>query len=122
LVDSKDFPALRRSPKSEVGVASPAALRARASSIRDGVHCHPRKPGPFLEAATCRRFLIAPLSNTNTPGNPLALYPALYSPRVGGEVARAWAIILANINHAESEPMIIGRNFLVKINANSTQR
>ena len=37
---------------------------------------------------------------------------------VRDEVARGRAIIPANINHAESEPMIIGRNFLVKINAN----
>ena len=34
------------------------------------------------------------------------------------EVARGRAIIPANINHPESEPMIIGRNFLVKINGN----
>jgi phosphomethylpyrimidine synthase len=34
------------------------------------------------------------------------------------EVARGRAIIPANINHPESEPMVIGRNFLVKINAN----
>src|SRR5262249_14666898 len=34
------------------------------------------------------------------------------------EVARGRAIIPANINHPEIEPMIIGRNFLVKINAN----
>jgi phosphomethylpyrimidine synthase len=34
------------------------------------------------------------------------------------EVARGRAIIPANINHPELEPMIIGRNFLVKINAN----
>ncbi|CAN7567829.1 phosphomethylpyrimidine synthase ThiC [Massilia sp. LjRoot122] len=34
------------------------------------------------------------------------------------EIARGRAIIPANINHPESEPMIIGRNFLVKINAN----
>jgi len=34
------------------------------------------------------------------------------------EVARGRAIIPANINHAELEPMIIGRNFLVKVNAN----
>ncbi len=34
------------------------------------------------------------------------------------EVARGRAIIPANINHPESEPMIIGRNFLVKINTN----
>jgi phosphomethylpyrimidine synthase len=37
---------------------------------------------------------------------------------VCAEVAAGRAIIPANINHPESEPMIIGRNFLVKINAN----
>ena len=37
---------------------------------------------------------------------------------VRDEVARGRAIIPANINHPESEPMIIGRNFLVKINSN----
>jgi phosphomethylpyrimidine synthase len=37
---------------------------------------------------------------------------------VRDEVARGRAIIPANINHPESEPMIIGRNFLVKINGN----
>src|SRR5690606_10278517 len=37
---------------------------------------------------------------------------------VRDEVARGRAIIPANINHPEAEPMIIGRNFLVKVNAN----
>jgi phosphomethylpyrimidine synthase len=37
---------------------------------------------------------------------------------VRSEIARGRAIIPANINHPESEPMTIGRNFLVKINAN----
>ena len=37
---------------------------------------------------------------------------------VRAEVARGRAIIPANINHPELEPMIIGRNFAVKINAN----
>ena len=37
---------------------------------------------------------------------------------VRSEVARGRAIIPANINHPEIEPMIIGRNFLVKVNAN----
>jgi phosphomethylpyrimidine synthase len=45
--------------------------------------------------------------------------PARITPEfVRAEVARGRAIIPANINHPESEPMIIGRNFLVKINAN----
>jgi phosphomethylpyrimidine synthase len=48
-----------------------------------------------------------------------ASIPAEITPEfVRDEVARGRAIIPANINHPESEPMIIGRNFLVKINAN----
>src|SRR6202158_3311438 len=48
-----------------------------------------------------------------------ASLPDLVTPEfVRDEVARGRAIIPANINHPESEPMIIGRNFLVKINAN----
>jgi phosphomethylpyrimidine synthase len=48
-----------------------------------------------------------------------ASIPAFVTPEfVREEVARGRAIIPANINHLESEPMIIGRNFLTKINAN----
>jgi phosphomethylpyrimidine synthase len=48
-----------------------------------------------------------------------ASLPAFVTPEfVRSEVARGRAIIPANINHPESEPMIIGRNFLTKINAN----
>ncbi len=48
-----------------------------------------------------------------------AAIPQYVTPEfVRAEVARGRAIIPANINHPESEPMIIGRNFLVKINAN----
>ncbi|AOS78098.1 MULTISPECIES: phosphomethylpyrimidine synthase ThiC [Hydrogenophaga] len=53
-------------------------------------------------------------------GNPMgARIPDLITPEfVREEVARGRAIIPANINHPELEPMIIGRNFGVKINAN----
>ena len=45
--------------------------------------------------------------------------PSVITPEfVRDEVARGRAIIPSNINHPESEPMIIGRNFLVKINSN----
>lgn len=37
---------------------------------------------------------------------------------VRDEIAAGRAVLPANINHPESEPMIIGRNFLVKINTN----
>lgn len=48
-----------------------------------------------------------------------ATIPSYITPEfVRDEVARGRAIIPANINHPESEPMIIGRNFLVKVNAN----
>ena len=48
-----------------------------------------------------------------------AAIPKFVTPEfVRDEVARGRAIIPSNINHPESEPMIIGRNFLVKINAN----
>ncbi|HEY5929862.1 MAG TPA: phosphomethylpyrimidine synthase ThiC [Burkholderiales bacterium] len=48
-----------------------------------------------------------------------AAMPKAITPEfVRDEVARGRAIIPANINHPESEPMVIGRNFLVKINAN----
>ena len=54
------------------------------------------------------------------PGNNWgASIPEVITPEfVRDEVARGRAVIPNNINHPESEPMIIGRNFLVKINAN----
>jgi phosphomethylpyrimidine synthase len=58
--------------------------------------------------------------NQQHPGQPFgAKVPKFITPEfVRSEVARGRAIIPANINHSELEPMIIGRNFLVKINAN----
>jgi len=54
------------------------------------------------------------------PGNSFgASIPAFVTAEfVRDEVARGRAIIPCNVNHPETEPMIIGRNFLVKINAN----
>ncbi len=58
--------------------------------------------------------------NQRLRGNGMgASLPSIVTPEfVRDEVARGRAIIPANINHPEIEPMIIGRNFLVKINAN----
>ena len=58
--------------------------------------------------------------NHQHPGESFgAFIPDFITPEfVRDEVARGRAIIPANINHPETEPMIIGRNFLVKINAN----
>ncbi|MFN0041171.1 MAG: phosphomethylpyrimidine synthase ThiC [Burkholderiales bacterium] len=67
-----------------------------------------------------RRELLPESLTRQHPGQNFgAALPAVITPEfVRSEVARGRAIIPANINHPESEPMIIGRNFLVKINAN----
>src|SRR5438093_498612 len=58
-------------------------------------------------------------ARTTTGSSFGAAIPKFVTPEfVRDEVARGRAIIPANVNHPESEPMIIGRNFLVKINAN----
>ncbi|BDD93040.1 phosphomethylpyrimidine synthase ThiC [Pandoraea sp. XJJ-1] len=63
---------------------------------------------------------LAKLLSRQHPGQHFgASLPAEITPEfVRSEIARGRAIIPNNINHPESEPMIIGRNFLVKINAN----
>ena len=81
----------------------------------------------------CRKDYIESLKNTGPTGTKLAELMGRQHPGqsfgaaipaeitaefVRSEIARGRAIIPNNINHPESEPMIIGRNFLVKINAN----
>ncbi|NMM26993.1 MAG: phosphomethylpyrimidine synthase ThiC [Glaciimonas sp.] len=63
---------------------------------------------------------LADLMGRQHPGQSFgASIPSEITPEfVRDEIARGRAIIPANINHPEIEPMIIGRNFLVKINAN----
>src|SRR6478672_6966483 len=63
---------------------------------------------------------LADLMGRQHPGQNFgASIPAEITPEfVRDEIARGRAIIPANVNHPEVEPMIIGRNFLVKINAN----
>ncbi|MFO1204431.1 MAG: phosphomethylpyrimidine synthase ThiC [Burkholderiales bacterium] len=67
-----------------------------------------------------RRDALGELLTRQHPGQSFgAAIPRHITPEfVREEVARGRAIIPANINHPETEPMIIGRNFLVKINAN----
>jgi phosphomethylpyrimidine synthase len=67
-----------------------------------------------------RREALSELLCRQHPGEAFgASLPRAITPEfVRDEVARGRAIIPSNINHPESEPMIIGRNFLVKINAN----
>jgi phosphomethylpyrimidine synthase len=73
-----------------------------------------------LRASGPQGSKLAELMGRQHPGQSFgAAIPEEITPEfVRDEVARGRAIIPANINHPESEPMVIGRNFLVKINAN----
>ena len=73
-----------------------------------------------LKAAGPTGEKMAALMMRQHPGQSFgAAIPSEITPEfVRDEIARGRAIIPANINHPEVEPMIIGRNFLVKINAN----
>jgi phosphomethylpyrimidine synthase len=73
----------------------------------------------LLETGT-RGERMAKMMMTQHPGQSFGanLQEEITAEFVREEVARGRAIIPANINHPESEPMIIGRNFLVKINGN----
>ncbi|MFN2578970.1 MAG: phosphomethylpyrimidine synthase ThiC [Pyrinomonadaceae bacterium] len=130
----EDFPALRRTP-----------LRAKQGSCVTQMHYAKRGIiTPEMEFIAIRENLgrglecadLSALSKAATSRTPNeqrrdslnhqhqgqsfgANIPELVTPEfVRDEVACGRAIIPANINHPESEPMIIGRNFLVKINAN----
>ena len=68
----------------------------------------------------CREAMAEGAQDRRNDGEDFgAEIPAFITPEfVRQEIARGRAIIPANINHPELEPVIIGRNFLVKINAN----
>ena len=75
----------------------------------------------FIAIRENQRFeLFSEQLRAQHPGHDFgASLPRAMTPEfVRDEVARGRAIIPANVNHPESEPMAIGRNFLVKINAN----
>ena len=73
-----------------------------------------------LKASGSMGAKLVALMNRQHPGQNFgaSLQNEITPEFVRSEIARGRAIIPNNINHPESEPMIIGRNFLVKINAN----
>ncbi len=106
-----EFPNLNKPLRAIGGKAVTQMAYARAGIIT-----------PEMEYVTIRENLgrKAALANQTQDGDSFgAAIPDFVTPEfVLEEIARGRAIIPCNINHPESEPMIIGRNFLVKINAN----
>ena len=99
----------------------------RAKSVANVSQMHYAKKGlitPEMEYISIRenqkREMALKEFTGQHPGEHFgAAIPLVITPEfVRSEVARGRAIIPSNINHPEIEPMIIGRNFLVKINAN----
>jgi phosphomethylpyrimidine synthase len=107
----------------------------KLAQLRFDLHRNPRKGKCVTQMHYARRGIITPemefiAARENQrlveslafqhPGQSLgASIPREITPEfVRSEVARGRAIIPANVNHPETEPMIIGRNFLVKVNCN----
>ena len=118
------FPALRRQPlRGRTGAVSQLAY-ARRGVITPEMEFIAIRENMKLQAAR-EKLETSPEASRDSlchqhPGQSFgAAIPREITPEfVRSEVARGRAIIPANINHPELEPMIIGRNFLVKINAN----
>jgi len=88
----------------------PALGGVRFASVRRPLRARPGRRVSQLHYA--RRGEVTPEMEF------VALREGLAPERVRDEIARGRAILPANVNHPETEPMIIGRSFLVKINAN----
>jgi len=103
----------------------------RRSSVRDdgrgatrrgttvpGMASAPRPPLRGLPGRTVTQMHYARKGEITPEMEFVAIREGVEPETVRAEVARGRAILPSNINHPESEPMVIGRNFLVKVNAN----
>ena len=129
-----EFPGLRRKPlRASAGHPVTQLWYARQGIITPEMEYIAIRENQGLEerlAAFSEKAARQSLDHRHPDGSTRADAPQIFArfpqamPRqitpefVRDEVARGRAIIPANINHPELEPMIIGRNFLVKINAN----
>ena len=127
-LDDLRFPGLHRKPLR----AKPGANVSQMHYARQGI-ITPEMEYVAIRENNNRRAYMESLRSTGKMGEKMAALlgrqhpgqnfgasiPEEITPEfVRSEIARGRAIIPNNINHPESEPMIIGRNFLVKINAN----
>ena len=115
---SSDFTRQREVDSELLAVFNNRTLPKKARVGRCVTQMHYARQGivtPEMEYIAIRENMgRSALDESALKGLPAAITPEF----VRKEVAEGRAIIPANINHPETEPMIIGRNFLVKINAN----
>ncbi len=104
------LPELRRAWVLDRAVGESGVTRAAAGLARDRTRLRGR--GAVTQLHYARRHEITPEMEF------IAIREGFEPEFVRSEVARGRAIIPANINHTELEPMVIGRHFAVKINAN----
>jgi phosphomethylpyrimidine synthase len=100
-------------------VSSEYGRRRAADPRLDGLRfADPRRPLCARAGANVTQMHYARRGEVTAEMEFIAIREGVAPELVRDEVARGRAIIPANVNHPESEPMIIGRRFLVKINAN----
>lgn len=98
----------------------PYRARSRQAVVTQLAAARAGRVTPEMEYVAIREAQRQQTESAQHPGESFgAAIPKVITPEfVRDEVARGRAVIPANLNHLELEPMIIGRNFLVKINAN----
>jgi phosphomethylpyrimidine synthase len=102
---------IERSPRSRTAVFGTAA-RSMPDALAERMRTALRGTGAVTQLHDARRGIVTPEMEF------VAAREGFDAEFVRSEVARGRAIIPANVNHPELEPMIIGRHFAVKINAN----
>ncbi|HTT07738.1 MAG TPA: phosphomethylpyrimidine synthase ThiC [Gammaproteobacteria bacterium] len=108
------FPGMQRKPRRAVAGANVSQMHYARRGI-----VTPEMEFIAIRENQRREGLAEWLTRQHAGQDSGANIPRFVTPEfVRDEVARGRAIVPANINHPETEPMIIGRNFLVKINAN----
>jgi phosphomethylpyrimidine synthase len=111
-------PSLRDDGRAAVRRAGAAGTDGNGSSPAPFVAPHPRRPLRARAGRTVTQMHYARRGEITPEMEFVAVREGCSPEKVRREIARGRAILPANVNHPESEPMVIGREFLVKVNAN----
>src|SRR5690606_10628205 len=113
-LDAVRFPARRAPRRAHAGANVTQMHYARRGIVTPEMEYVAIRENQRLDAMRDAGPLAQPPGESFGASIPAAVTPEF----VRDEIARGRAILPCNINHPESEPMVIGRNFLTKVNAN----